>query len=92
MAESEIITPETETITTEIIVDPESGAGELVVADMDVLVVCSSCGAVGAPGWLFGWMLFAPAPEFVDAFTFLVRWLSVVGAKRGIAGFFGTGV
>ena len=50
MAESEIITPETETITTEIIVDPESGAGELVVADMDNDFVAEEVVVVDASG------------------------------------------
>ena len=50
MAESEIITPETETITTEIIVDPESGAGELVVVDMDNDFVAEEGVVVDASG------------------------------------------
>ena len=49
MAESETITTETETITTEIIVDPES-AGEMIVADMDNDFVAEEVVVVDASG------------------------------------------
>ena len=41
---------ETETFTTEIIVDPESNAGELVVADMDNDFVAEEVVVVDASG------------------------------------------